>query len=376
MKKLISLLLTLAFLCASAFAFAADTITIGGLAPLTGPVAVYGVAVQEGANLYVKQINEKGGILGKQVVIDWQDTKADVTEAINAYNLHFSNKVSGIIGPVITRTSLAVADYAAEDGIPMITPSATNYDVTTPGNGYNIFRVCMLDPYQGQVMAYLAKESLGFTKLAVLYDNADDYSTGIAKAFEEKAIELGAEIVAFEACTASDVDFKAQLTNIASKEPDAVLVPMYYGSVALIARQAREVGITAPLLGGDGWDGVLTQVDDPSILEGYYFVNHYSPADTAELVVNFLAAYEAEYGATPNAFGALGYDAIAVLLSAIEASGNPDDWDAIDKAMQATNYDGVTGTGLKYNDHGDPSKAGVVNQIIGGKYEVFGYIEP
>lgn len=376
MKKVISLLLTLSLLCVSAFAFAADVITIGGLAPITGPVAVYGNAVVEGANLYVKQINEKGGILGKQVVIDWQDTKGDRTEAINAYQLHFSNKVSALIGPVISGTSLGVADYVGEDGIPMITPSATNYDVTTPGNGYNIFRVCMLDPYQGEVMAFLAKEELGFSKLAVLYDNADDYSTGIAKAFEAKAIELGAEVVAFEACTASDVDFKSQLTTIASKEPEAILVPMYYGPMALIARQAREIGITAPLLGGDGWDGVLTQVDDPSILEGYYFVNHYSPADTSERVVNFLADYEAEYGITSNAFGALGYDAIAVLLNAIEAAGDPDDWDAINQAMQATNFDGVTGLGLKFDDHGDPTKAGVVNQIIDGKYEVFGYIEP
>lgn len=377
MKKIISILLALVYLCASVAAFAADTITIGGLAPLTGAVAVYGVAVQEGANLFVKQLNAKGGILGKEVVIDWQDTKGDVTESINAYNLHFSNKVSAILGPVITSTSLAVADYVGDDGIPMITASATNYDVTTPGNGYNIFRVCMLDPFQGQVMATLAKESLGCSKVAVLYDNADDYSSGIAKAFEEKAIALGMEVVAFEACTAADVDFKAQLTNIASKEPEAILVPMYYGSVALIARQAREVGITVPLLGGDGWDGVLTQVeDDPSALEGCYFVNHYSPADTSEKVVNFLADYEAEYGHTSNAFGALGYDAAAVLLGAIEASGDADDWDAINKALQATKYDGVTGLGLQFDDHGDPTKAGVVNKIVDGNYELFGYVEP
>lgn len=375
MKKFLCMLLSL-MMVAVAFTALADTITIGGLAPLTGAVAVYGVAVQQGVDLYVKQLNEAGGILGMDVKVDWQDTKGDVTEAINAYNLHFSNGVSAIIGPVITSTSLAVADYVGEDGIPMITASATNYDVTTPGNGYNIFRVCMLDPFQGEVMATLAKDSLACEKVAVLYDTSDDYSSGVAAAFYTKAEALGMEVVAYEACTAADIDFKAQLTNIAAKSPDAVLVPMYYGPVALIARQAREVGLKAPLLGVDGWDGVLTKVDDPSILEGYYFVNHYSPADTSEKVVNFLADYETAYGETPNAFGALGYDAAAVLCGAIAAAGDSSDWDAINKALQATDYDGVTGQGLRFDNHGDPTKAGVINIIKDGKYELFGYVAP
>lgn len=258
----------------------------------------------------------------------------------------------------------------------MMTATATNYDVTTPGNGYNIFRVCMLDPFQGQVMAVLAKENLGCSKVAILYDNADDYSTGVAAAFNERALELGMEVVAYEACTAADVDFKAQLTNIANAGPDAVLVPMYYGPVALIARQAREVGITVPLLGVDGWDGVLEQVEDASVLEGCYFVNHYSPADTSEKVVDFLAKFEEKYGATPNAFAALGYDAIAVLLNAIEAAGDPSDWEAINAALKATEFDGVTGQGLTFDDHGDPSKAGVINVIKDGAYELYDYIQP
>lgn len=375
MKKVLCLAVSLMMMLGAASALA-DTIQIGGIAPLTGGVAVYGTAVQCGADLLVKQINEAGGINGQEVEIVWLDDKGDVTEAINAYEKHFSNHVSAILGPVTTQPALGMAESVGEDGIPMMTASATNYDVTTPGGGYNIFRVCMLDPFQGEVMAKLAADSLGCEKVAVLYDNADDYSSGVAAAFKAKAEELGLEVVAYEACTDADIDFKSQLTNIADKEPDAVLVPMYYGSVALIARQAREVGLKVPLLGVDGWDGVLTQVEDASILEGYYFVNHYSPADTSELVVKFLADYEAEYGETPNAFGALGYDAAAVLVNAIEAAGDANDWDAINKALQATKYDGVTGQGLQFDDHGDPTKAGVINVIKDGQYELFGYVSP
>jgi len=376
MKKIISLLLSLMLALGAASALAADEIVIGGLAPLSGAVAVYGQAVQNGANLYVKQLNDAGGIDDVPVRIDWQDTKGDVTEALSAYNLHYSNEVSAILGPVITSTALAVADYVGEDGIPMMTASATNYDVTTPGNGYNIFRVCMLDPFQGEVMAQLCKDSLGAAKVAVLYDQSDDYSIGVGAAFRAKAEELGMEVVANVACNAADVDFKAQLTNIAAAAPDAVLVPMYYGPVALIARQAREIGLEVPLLGVDGWDGVLTQVEDASILEGYYFVNHYSPADPSEQVVNFLADYEAEYGEVPNAFGALGYDAAAVICNAIAAAGDASDWDAINVALKATDYDGITGKGLKFDDHGDPTKAGVVNIIKDGQYELHGYFQP
>ena len=376
MKKVFCMLLSALLALGSVSALADDVITIGGLAPLSGAVAVYGTAVQQAADLYVEQVNANGGILGKQVQIEWLDTKGDVTEAINAYNRLYSEGVSALLGPVITATALAVADYAGQDGIPMMTATATNYDVTTPGNGYNIFRVCMLDPFQGQVMAVLAKENLGCSKVAILYDNADDYSTGVAAAFNERALELGMEVVAYEACTAADLDFKAQLTNIANAGPDAVLVPMYYGPVALIARQAREVGITVPLLGVDGWDGVLEQVEDASVLEGCYFVNHYSPADTSEKVVDFLAKFEEKYGATPNAFAALGYDAIAVLLNAIEAAGDPSDWEAINAALKATEFDGVTGQGLTFDDHGDPSKAGVINVIKDGAYELYDYIQP
>lgn len=373
MKKTLSVLLSLLLMLGASSALA--EIVIGGIAPLTGDVAVYGIAVQQGVDLYVKEINEAGGVLGEQVRVDWQDDKGDVSESVNAYELLFSNGVSAILGPVTSMPALSVAELVGEDGIPMMVASATNYDVTSPRQG-NIFRVCMLDPFQGEVMATMAKDSLGAQNVAVLYDNADDYSSGIAEAFVAKSEELGMTVVANEKCTADDIDFKAQLTTIAAASPDAVLVPMYYGPLALIARQAREVGLEVPLLGCDGWDGVLTQVEDTSILEGYYFVNHYSPSDTSEKVVNFLAAYEAEYGVVPNAFGALGYDAIAVVLGGIEAAGDAKDWQAVNAAIQATNYDGVTGVGMQFDDHGDPTKAGVVNVIQNGEYVMFDYVAP
>jgi branched-chain amino acid transport system substrate-binding protein len=226
MKKVISLLLALAFICAFAFTLAADKITIGGITSLTGDYSMYGISAREGIDLYVKEINESGGILGRQVVIDWQDTTGSRTKAIDIYQLHYKNKVSGIIGPMISEGAIVIADFAGDDNMPMITPSATNYDVTTPGGGHNIFRACMLDTFQGEVMATFAKENLGVSRVAVLYDNTSDYSSGIATAFYEKSVELGMEMVAFEACYTHETDFRQQLLDIANAEPDAILVPM------------------------------------------------------------------------------------------------------------------------------------------------------
>lgn len=374
MKKRIAVLLTL-MMAFGAVGALADGILIGGIAPLTGPVSVYGIAVKNAADLYIEQMNAAGGVLGQQVSIDWLDDKHEPTEAVNAfYRLVDTKGIAAILGPVTSAPVLAVIEPAGDDGIPLLTPTGTS-DVITEAGIPNVYRSCFKDSFQGVVMATFASASLDAKKVAVLYDNTSDYSAGIAENFVAHATSLGMEVVSNEAGVATSGDFKAQLTNIAAAAPDALFVPMYYNDVALIAQQAHEVGIEVPLLGVDGWDGILETMEDTSLLDGYFFCNHYAADDTNPLVVNFRAAYEEKYGETPNALAALGYDGIAILLNAIEVAGSTD-WDAINAAMMETSYEGVTGT-VHYEGNGDPAnKAGVISIIQNGAFSFYERVQP
>lgn len=373
MKRIVALVLAAMLLLAMPIIGSADseTIRIGGLAPLTGNVAVYGVATQRGVDLYVEQINAAGGVLGKQVEMVWYDEKGDAAEAVNAYN-RLVGDVVALIGDVTSKPTIAVAELAALDNMPMISATATAYDVTTPGE--NIFRACFLDPYQGNTMAVYATQKLGKKNAAVIYNIADDYSTGLAESFKSKFEELGGTVVAYEAYGASDIDFKSQLTNIASKNPDVIFMPDYYNIVAMIAKQAREAGLDMTFLGADGWDGLLTVVDDPSILDGCYFCNHYSTDDPDENVQNFLASYTEKYNETPVSFSALGYDAAKILLTAIETAGSTDAQAIVD-AMAATDIDGVTGH-ITYDEHRDPQKDVAMITFEGGEMKLVEKFNP
>ncbi|MEG0766411.1 MAG: ABC transporter substrate-binding protein [Clostridia bacterium] len=372
-RKFLSVLVACALMMTMAsVALAEDTIKIGGIAPLTGDVAVYGIANQQGMNLYIEEINAAGGVLGKQVEVEWLDDKGDITESVNAYNRLQSEGVVALLGPVTSKPALAVAEMTALDNMPMMTATATAYDVTTPGA--NVFRACFLDPYQGQMMASFASKTLEAKKVAVIYNNADDYSTGLAESFQAKAEELGMEVVAYESYAAGDIDFKAQLTNIQSKAPDALFCPDYYNTIALLQKQAKETGLTVPLLGADGWDGLLTVVEDGKELEGYYFCNHYSTQDEDPIVSNFLKNFEAKYGTTPNAFAALGYDAAKILCAGIEAAGSTDA-EAVIAALTATNVDGVTGN-ITYDAHRDPQKSVAIITFKDGAYSLVEKIKP
>ena len=373
MKRIVALVLAAMLLLAMPIIGSADseTIRIGGLAPLTGNVAVYGVATQRGVDLYVEQINAAGGVLGKQVEMVWYDEKGDAAEAVNAYN-RLVGDVVALIGDVTSKPTIAVAELAALDNMPMISATATAYDVTTPGE--NIFRACFLDPYQGNTMAVYATQKLGKKNAAVIYNIADDYSTGLAESFKSKFEELGGTVVAYEAYGASDIDFKSQLTNIASKNPDVIFMPDYYNIVAMIAKQAREAGLDMTFLGADGWDGLLTVVDDPSILDGCYCCNHYSTDDPDENVQNFLASYTEKYNETPVSFSALGYDAAKILFTAIENAGSTDAQAIVD-AMAATDIDGVTGH-ITYDEHRDPQKDVAMITFEGGEMKLVEKFNP
>ena len=343
-----------------------ETIKIGGLAPLTGSLAIYGVTTTNGANLAIDEINKNGGILGKKVEYITLDTKGDSTEAVMAYNKLIDRGVSAIIGEITSKPSLAVAEIAAQDNMPMITPTGTQVDITEAGP--SIFRVCFTNPYQGKVLAVLAKERLNADTAAIMINNSSDYSDGIAKAFIEQADILGIKITAKEGYADGDKDFRAQLTKIAAEQPDVLLVPEYYEQASLIATQAREVGVKAVFIGSDGWDGITKTLDSSSYnaIENSYFTNHFSMQDTAPKIQNFLKSYKDTYNEDPSAFSALGYDAVYMVKKAIENAGSTNK-EAVVDALKNIEYDGITGY-LTFDEHNNPVKAVTILKITNGEY--------
>lgn len=343
-----------------------ETIKIGGMAPLTGALAIYGVTTTNGAELAVKEINENGGILGKKIEYIMLDTKGDSTEAVMAYNKLVDEKVTGIIGEITSKPTLAVAEVAVQDNMPLITPTGTQVDITEAGP--NVFRVCFTNPYQGKVLAITSKERLGADTVAVMLNNSSDYSDGITKAFIEESEKLGMKVMGVEGYSDGDKDFRPQLTKLAAMNPDVVLIPEYYEQAALIATQAREVGVKSIFIGSDGWDGIAKTLDKSSYstIENSYFTNHFSMEDQSEKIQNFLKDYRETYKEDPSAFSALGYDAIYMMKSAIEKAGTTDKQKVVD-ALKGIEYDGITGY-LTFDDHNNPVKAVTVLKIENGKY--------
>lgn len=343
-----------------------ETIKIGGMAPLTGALAIYGVTTTNGAELAVKEINENGGVLGKKIEYVMLDTKGDSTEAVMAYNKLVDEKVAGIIGEVTSKPTLAVAEVAVQDNMPLITPTGTQVDITEAGP--NVFRVCFTNPYQGKVLAITSKERLGADTVAVMLNNSSDYSDGIAKAFIEESEKLGMRVMGVEGYSDGDKDFRPQLTKLAAMNPDVILIPEYYEQAALIATQAREVGVKSIFVGSDGWDGIAKTLDKSSYaaIENSYFTNHFSMEDQSEKIQNFLKDYREAYKEDPSAFSALGYDAVYMMKSAIEKAGTTDKQKVVN-ALKGIEYDGVTGY-LTFDDHNNPVKAVTVLKIENGKY--------
>ena len=343
-----------------------ETIKIGGMAPLTGALAIYGVTTTNGAELAVKEINENGGILGKKIEYIILDTKGDSTEAVMAYNKLVDEKVAGIIGEVTSKPTLAVAEVAVQDNMPLITPTGTQVDITEAGP--NVFRVCFTNPYQGKVLAITSKERLGADTIAVMLNNSSDYSDGITKAFIEESEKLGMKVMGVEGYSDGDKDFRPQLTKLAAMNPDVVLIPEYYEQAALIATQAREVGVKSIFVGSDGWDGIAKTLDQSAYaaIENSHFTNHFSMEDQSEKIQNFLKDYREAYKEDPSAFSALGYDAVYMMKSAIEKAGSTDKQKIVD-ALKGIEYDGVTGY-LTFDDHNNPIKAVTVLKIENGKY--------
>lgn len=343
-----------------------DVIIIGGLAPLNGPVSQYGIATNNGAKLAVEEVNAAGGVLGKQIKYIVEDEQGDPTQAISAYQKLVQNdKIVALVGDVTTKPTIAVAQLAADDNMPMITGTATGEAVTTFGD--NIFRACFIDPYQGTLMAHYAQEKLGATTAAVLYDSGDDYSSGVADAFKETAEQLGIEVTNFEGYSSGIDDFNAQLTKIKESKPQVIMAPTYYEDASKIIKQARDLGIDAAFLGSDGWDGVLNQMEaeDYDVLKDCFFCSQYSPQSEKEELVNFMANYKETYDMEENMFAVLGYDAMKMMLQSIEEAGSTDP-DAIKTAMAALTYDGLTGTTV-FDEFRNPVREAYITAFVDGE---------
>lgn len=343
-----------------------DTIKIGATAPLTGPVAIYGITATNGSKLAMEEINKNGGVLGKKIDFVVLDSKGDATEAITAYNRLVDEGIVAFIGDAPSKPTLAIAEVAAQDNMPMITPTGTQFNITEAGP--NVFRVCFTDPYQGVILANLAKNNLKAQTAAIMVNNSSDYSDGVAEAFIKEAEKLGLKVVAKEGYSDGDKDFRAQLTKVASANPDVLLIPDYYEQAALITTQAREVGVKSTFIGPDGWDGVAKALDSSAYgaIENSYFTNHYSVEDKNEKVQDFLKAYKEKYNEEPSSFAALGYDAAYLMKDAIEKAGSTDK-EAIIKTLKGIEFDGVTGH-LKFDDKNNPVKAVTVLKIVNGQY--------
>lgn len=349
-----------------------DTVKIGGLAPLTGEVSQYGKAVDNAVKLAVKAINEKGGILGgKKIDYICYDEKGDANEAINAYNkLAQTDKVVALVGDVTSKPCKAVAQKATADNMPMITPSGTAADITEVGE--NVFRACFIDPYQGELMANYASKKLNARTAAILYDNGDTYSTGVADAFEAAAKELGITVTNKEGYQTGSTDFNSQLTKIKASNPDVLMVPVYYSDVALIAVQAKAQGIVSTLLGVDGWDGVLEKIDASNVdaVADSYFCSQYSATSTDEDLQAFLKLYKETYKMDANMFAVLGYDAMMIMADAIDRAGSTDS-DKIIEALKSTDYKGLTGT-TTFDEKRNPVREAIITNCKDGKY---GFVE-
>lgn len=369
MKKIITFLTTIFILTGcgdSNFQQDNSSIKIGGMGPLTGSAAIYGTSIENGAKLAFDEINSNGGVLGKKLEYISLDEKADPIEAVNAYNKLIDSGVSAIIGSVTSKSTLAVAEIASQDGIPMITPTATQIDITKEGS--SVFRTCFTDPYQGSVLAKFSKDKLNAKTAAILVNTSSDYSDGITKAFITQANKEGITIVAKEGYSENDKDFKAQLTKIKGENPDVLMIPEYYEQSALIATQAREVGIKSTFIGPDGWDGIIKALDPSAYttVDNSYFTNHYSSEDQNKRLQAFLTKYRDTYKEEPTAFSALAYDTVYVLKSAIE-SANSVDKNELVEAIKKTDLDGITGH-LTFDKNNNPVKAVTLIKVKDGKY--------
>lgn len=349
------------------------TFKIGGIGPLTGGAAVYGIAAMNGSQIAVDEINAAGGINGMTVELNFQDDELDSEKSVNAYNTLKDWGVQVIDGCVTSACSIAVAAKTAEDNIFQLTPSGSAVEcVANP----NSFRVCFSDPNQGAASAqYIGEHSLA-SKVAVIYDSSDVYSSGIYEKFVSEAANQSFEIVTAGAFTADNkTDFSVQLQQAKDAGADLVFLPIYYNEAALILKQASDMGFDVKFFGCDGLDGILgVENFDASLAEGVMLLTPFAADATDDLTVKFVTTYNEKFGETPNQFAADGYDAIYTIKAAAEKAGitadmsNEEICTALSAAMTEIQVDGLTGLGITWDASGEPTKAPKAVVIKDGVY--------
>lgn len=354
-----------------------DEIKIGANFELTGNVANYGSATLDGLKLAIKEVNDAGGVNGKKITIVDADNKSEASEAVNAATKLISDdKVKVVVGPAVTANVIAESQVATDDKIPVVAPDATSPEVTVENGQVKpyIFRSCFIDPQQGTVMAKFATENLK-AKTAVIYvDNSTDYSKSLGKVFKEKFEAAGGKVLDQQAFVAKDQDFKATLTTLKAANADVIFVPAYYEEVGKIVKQARELGITCPILGTDGWDdSKVADIAGADALNNTFFSTHYSDKDDS--VKGFVEAFKQEYGHMPNVFAALGYDAGKMIVDAIKRAGS-DDPEKIRQALEETK-DLQVGTGtITMDKNHNPIKQAVILENKNGDRVMVAKIMP
>ncbi len=384
--KLLSLVLLVSLVLSACPAPAAPAPTTGGAAaepikvalvfPMTGDVSSFGISSKQGAEMALQEWNEKGGVNGQKIEWVVADSRCDAQEARNqAVKVTEVDKVKFIIGEVCSSASIPISEVVNQKKVVQISPTSTNpkvtVDETTGKHKPYTFRACFLDPFQGDVLASFAMNDLGKKTAAILFDQGNDYVRGLAEYIQASFVKMGGEVKVYEAYQKEDTDFAAVLSKVADAQADVLFLPDYYNKVSLIAKQAKEKGITAVMIGGDGWDSAQL---DLQATDGGYFSNHYSSADPRPIVQNFLKAYEAKYGAAPDALAVLAYDAANFLMSAIQATGNADP-EKVKDTMLTVKVEGISGE-IVMNEFGDPIKAAAITQVKEGKFNFVKFVKP
>lgn len=347
------------------------------LAPLSGPVPTFGVSTRDGALLAIEEWNAKGGVLGYKVVPIVEDSQCTPEPAVNAMNKVVNQDgVKFVIGEVCSKATIPISDIGTTSKVVIVSPTSTAEGVTVDNNGNTkpyTFRACFIDAFQGLVGAKFATETLEAQTAFIMLDQANDYVKGLAEEFEKNFVAMGGTVVGKESYTSKDTDFSTILAKVADANPDVVYLPDYYNIVNLVTRQAKEKGIPATFIGGDGWDSADL---DLTAAAGGYFTNHYSPDDPRPEVVNFLAAYGAKYKddagnpKVPDALATLAYDATNMLFQGMTDAGTVEDVDAVKTALENIKFDAVSGSITLDSKH-NPVKAAAILSVTteGVKFE-------
>ncbi len=346
------------------------------LAPLSGDVATFGESTRDGALLAIEEWNAKGGVLGRQIETVVEDSQCSAEPAVSAANKVINqDQVKFIIGEVCSSASIPVSEVVMAKGdVLQISPTSTNPQVTVDENGNvksMVFRACFIDPFQGTVAAKFALEELGAQTAAVFLDQGNDYVRGLAEFFRDAFEAGGGQVVVWETYTGEDQDFSAILTKVKDANPDILYLPDYYSTVNVIASQAREMGITAVMMGGDGWDSSDL---DREATDGGYYTNHYSGDDPRPVVQDWVQKYVAKYGSEPDALATLAYDAANILLQAIEKAGT-DDARVVAQTMAGMEFDVVSGH-ISFDEHHNPVKSAVILQVKDGQIIYISTVSP